>query len=363
MANTIFGNLTGNVQARIDAADAAKKQVFAYRALLGQFFDWGNPTIDTDFKTLLGRYGLTVTAPTIAIGANEPVAAGRPAEVFANSMYRHAISSEIDETTRRKILSILDTRMISDEERKRQLVDIMFGTVKDRVDGVYAKLFMVAMGMLSNKGVFEYTDENNPEGSQRGRVEQAVKNAAKVTKDWTASNMPTVDVFADIMGMVLAYPDLKFDNILLSPKRMVQILGNANLKKAVFGSDKSGQPLLLSQLNAYMESNELPTLVPIRSQVRVQTVGGGFKDITAWNDKNIVFVPSGRIGVIENAFTSDELEPSDDVDYSRVDRITVAQWSTGRKDGGAKTDYVMADVIAQPVITAADGIATLTVES
>lgn len=364
--STIFGALTGNVQARIDAADAAKKQVFLYRDILSKLFDWGLPTIDTDFKTILGRYGISVAAPTIEFGSGEPLVGGRGVETFSNEMFRHAISSEIDADTRRKILKILDSRsLIKDAEKKRQLVEIMFGNVKERVDGVYAKLFLVAMGMLSNKGRFEYTDDNNPEGAVRGVVEQAFKNSASVTKDWTKPNASDVDVFSDIMGLIHSFPNLQFDRILLSPGRLAYILNNSNLRKAVFGNDKASTPLLLANLNNFMRQNELPEFVPIRSVVRVQspTAPGRVKDITAFNDKNLVFIPAGKIGVIENAFTDDELEPSDGVAYSKVDRVVISQWSTGRKEGGSNTDYIAAETIAQPVFTAADGMATLTVES
>ena len=364
--STIFGALTGNVQARIDAADAAKKQVFLYRDILSALFDWGLPTIDTDFKTILGRYGISIAAPTIELGSGEPLVGSRGVETFSNEMFRHAISSEIDADTRRKILKILDSRsLISDSEKKKQLVEIMFGNVKDRVDGVYAKLFMVAMGMLSNKGRFEYTDDNNPEGAVRGVVEQKFKNSANVTTGWTSANAPNVDVFSDIIGLINGFPDLRFDRILLSPSRLAYILNNSNMRKAVFGVDKSHSPLLLSTLNSFMRQNELPEFFPIRSVVRIQspTAPGMAKNITAFNDKNLVFIPAGKIGVIENAFTDDELEPSEGVAYSKVDRVVISQWSTGRKEGGSNTDYIAAETIAQPVFTSADGMATLTVES
>lgn len=356
---SIFGNLTGVVQARIDAAAVAKKQIFAYGDTLSRFFDYGLPTISTDFETLLGSSGISIAAPTIAIGANEPIVGARNLDTFKEKMFRHAISSSIDSGLQRKILQILDSKsLISDQEKKRQLIEIMFGQVSDRVNGVNAKLFMIAMGMLSNNGKFTYTAENNPEGALVGAsVDQNFKNRSVVTKSWGQEG---VDVFEDIQGHIDNFDTLKFDRILLSQERLSYILKNAPLKKAVFGADRSSTPLLLAELNAFMQANELPVFEVVNSKVRVQN-GKGVSDIVAWNNDSLVFVPEGKLGTIENAFADGELNPEEGVVYSNAGRILISQWRTGRVQGGNNAEHVSAEIIAQPVFTAADSIATLKV--
>lgn len=356
---SIFGNLTGVVQARIDAATQVKKQIFAYGDVLSRLFDYGLPGISTDFEALLGAKGISIAAPTVAMGANEPIVGSRPIEIFKDKMFRHAISSAIDSGTQRKILQILDSKtLISEEEKKRQLIEIMFGTVTDRVNGVNAKLFMIAMGMLSNHGSFTYTAENNPEGVLNGTsVNQNFKNRATVTKSWGNAD---VDVFEDINEHINLFPHLKFDKIFLSQDRLSYILKNVPLKKAVFGQDRSSTPLLLNDLNAFMQANDLPIFEAINSTVRVQS-GRGIVDFKAWNDKSLVFAPSGKLGTIENAFADGELSPEDGVTYSHAGRILISQWRTGRLQGGNNAEHVSAEIIAQPVFTVADSIATLTV--
>ena len=70
--SSIFGELTKNVQARIDAASELNKRIFdnvVYRNYLG----WDTPTIGLDFEELIGKYNLTVAAATIGENAKEPI--------------------------------------------------------------------------------------------------------------------------------------------------------------------------------------------------------------------------------------------------------------------------------------------------
>ena len=59
--SSIFGELTKNVQARIDAASELNKRIFdnvVYRNYLG----WDTPTIGLDFEEIIGKFNLTIAA-------------------------------------------------------------------------------------------------------------------------------------------------------------------------------------------------------------------------------------------------------------------------------------------------------------
>ena len=70
--SSLFGELTKNVQIRIDKASELQKRLFD-EVLYTKFLDWDNPTIGLDFEELVGKYNITVAAPTIGDGSKEPI--------------------------------------------------------------------------------------------------------------------------------------------------------------------------------------------------------------------------------------------------------------------------------------------------
>ena len=188
------------------------------------------------------------------------------------------------------------------------------------------------------------------------------ENIASVTSDWTDANKDNVDTFEDIQAILDAAQDkVTFDKILLSQSRLSYILRNKKMKLAVFGNDKSSTPLLLSNLNEFMRQNEFPTFEVIRRTTRIQN-NGTLTEYKPWNDKNIVFVPSGKLGVIKNAYADNELRQEPGVTYSNFGRIRISQWGKGETDNSNGVEFTKAQSLSLPVITEINGIYSLTVE-
>lgn len=162
-------------------------------------------------------------------------------------------------------------------------------------------------------------------------------------------------------GIALEYK-VTFDRILLSQKRLSYILRNKKMKLAVFGSDKSSTPLLLANLNEFMRSNGFPTFEVIRRMTRIQD-NGKLTEYSPWNDKNLVFVPAGKLGVIKNAYADNELRQEPGVTYSNYGRIRISQWGKGETDNSNGVEFTKAQSLSLPVITEINGIYSLTVES
>lgn len=53
----------------------------------------------------------------------------------------------------RKVLQILDSRMLTDEQKTQQLINLMWNNVGKVVNSVQSKLDIIFLGALSNKGV------------------------------------------------------------------------------------------------------------------------------------------------------------------------------------------------------------------
>ena len=265
----------------------------------------------------------------------------------------------------RKVLQILDSRMLTDDQKTQQLINLMWNNVSTVVKSVQSKLDIIFLGALSNKGVFTFNANNNPEGGVRGIIDYKMppENIASVTLDWTDTNKDNVDPFEDIQGVVDAAQDkVTFDKILMSPSRLSYLLKSRKMKQVIFGTDKSGTPLLMSGLNEFLRSNDLPVIETVRRITRIQD-NGKLSEYKPWNDKNIVFVPAGKLGVIKNAYADNELRQEPGVTYSNYGRIRISQWGKGETDNSNGVEFTKAQSLSLPVLTEINGIYSLTVEA
>lgn len=301
--SSVFGDLTKSVQARIDAASKLNKQLFG-KTYYEQYLDWDTPTVGLNFEEIIGKYNLSIAAATIGDDGKEPIRPYGGLETLNEKVLNHAHTYPMTIQEYRKVLGIMDSRVLSDEQVKNELIRIMFGTVRDAVDGVKAKIDMMFLGALSNEGVFTFDENTNPEGGQRGTIDYKMPetNKATVSTEWTLANLATVDVFEDLQMMQDAYTDKSpISEIWISQSKLSFILRNKAIKQVIFGTDRKSNVLLLSGLNEFMQLNGMPTFRVIKRQVNVLGKDGILRPYTPFNPKNLVFVPEGKLGVVKNA--------------------------------------------------------------
>lgn len=358
--SSMFGDLTLQVQARIDAASALNKRLFdtvVYR----QFLDWDDPMIGLDFEEMIGKYNISIAAATIGENSESPIIGTEGIETLKNRVLNHSLTVPLTMTDYRKVLQLLRTNIIPDAQIKKQLINIMWGNTETAVNGVEAKIDLIFLSLLSNCGVFEFNEKNNPEGGVRGSIDMKMpkENIATANKPWTKENSDSVDPFEDIQAVLDAADDKsEIGTILLSPAKMSFLTSNKNMKKMIFGSDKSSSILTMAEINQYMEKNEYPTFQKIRRNVRIHKGNTTYR-IKPWNGDNIVFVPSGKLGKVKNSYTDSELKPESDVTYSNYGRIRVSEWYVGQTKGTRHGEFTKAESLALPVITEFNDIYTL----
>lgn len=361
--SSIFGELTKEVQIRIDAATELRKRLFDHN-IYERYLDWDVPTIGLNFEELIGQYNLSVAAATLDSKGKEPILGTEGLETLKQKVLTHQMSYSMPIEEYRKVLQILDSRMLTDDQKTQQLINLMWNNVSTVVKSVQSKLDIIFLGALSNKGVFTFNANNNPEGGVRGIIDYKMppENIASVTLEWTDTNKDNVDPFEDIQGVVDAAQDkVTFDKILMSPARLSYLLKSRKMKQVIFGTDKSGTPLLMSGLNEFLRSNDLPVIETVRRITRIQD-NGKLSEYKPWNDKNIVFVPAGKLGVIKNAYADNELRQEPGVTYSNYGRIRISQWGKGETDNSNGVEFTKAQSLSLPVLTEINGIYSLTVE-
>lgn len=363
--SSIFGDLTKNTQIRFDEATALNKRIVD-NVIIERFMDWDVPTIGLNFDELIGQYNLTIAAPTIGDDSKEPILGSNGLQTMAGKVFTHALSLPMKIQTYRKVLQILDSKSISDDVKKDQLVDLMWGDVETVVSSVYGKLDMIFLQAISNEGVATLDGTTNPEGIPVTiDYKQPASNIATSTggDEWTDANIATVDCFEQIMAIVDAASEkVKFGKILISPALFSYFCRATKTRQLIHGTNDSSKIVQLSDVNSYMQSNDLPIFEVIRRQVGVQN-GNSVSVVTPFNGKNLVFIPDGKLGVIKNAYANNELRPETGVAYSNYGRIRVSQWGVGETQGKNGVENTKAESLSVPLITEMNGIYTLKAKS
>lgn len=360
LLSSLFGELTRNVQARIDAASELNKRIFD-NVIYRRFMDWDTPTVGLDFEEIVGKYNLTVAAATIGENAKEPILGSYGLETVKERVLNHAVTLPMTVQEYRKILQLLDSKSIPEEQKKKQLIDLMWGGVQRVVNGVEAKIDIIFLGALSNCGIFTFDNTNNPEGGVRGEINFNMPdtNIAKSKTQWTEANLETVDCMEDIQAVLDAADDKAIlGKILLAPSKVSYMCRSKKMKQMIWGTDKSSKIVQLKDINDYMESNGYPTIEKMKRQCKIQN-GNVLAPYTPWNANNIVFVPDGKLGVVKNAYANNELKPESDVAYSNYGRIRVSQWHVGETKGANQGEFTKAESLALPVLTEVENIFTL----
>ena len=358
--SSIFGELTKNVQIRFDAASELNKQLFD-NIIFERFLDWDVPTVGLDFEELIGQYNITVAAPTIGTDAKEAILGTEGLETLKETILNHAITLPMTVKDYRKVLQILDSKSLPDKVKTQQLIKLMWGDVETVVKSVLGKLDLIFCGALSNEGKFTLDETTNPEGGARGLINfnQPADNIASSKTAWTEGNIETVDCFEDIQGIIDDAQDkVVFSKILCAPALISYMCRSKKMHQMILGTDKSSKIVQLKDINAYMEENSFPIFEPIRRQIRIQN-GTQRIPYNPWNQKNMVFIPEGKLGIVKNAWANNELKPEAGVAYSNYGRIRVSQWGVGETQGSNGVEFTKAEVLALPVITEMNGIYTL----
>lgn len=358
--SSIFGALTKNVQLRFDAVSELNKRLFD-NVIFEDYMTWDTPQIGLTFEELIGQYNISVAAPTIGDSSKEAILGTNGLETLSESILVHAITLPMPIKDYRKVLALLDSKSIPDKTKAQQLVTLMWGNVETVVKSVLGKLDLIFLKALSNEGVITLDETTNPEGGVRGTISfnQPADNIATATTAWTKANIESVDCFGDIQEVIDAAQDkVVFNEILCSPQLISYMCRSTLIKKMIWGNDKSARIVMPKDLNAYMQENGYPVFKPIRRTVMIQDHGKR-TPCTPWNVQNMVFVPAGKLGVVKNAFTNNELKPEPGVAYSNYGRIRVSQWGVGETQNSNGVEFTKAETFALPVITEMNGIYTL----
>ena len=212
----------------------------------------------------------------------------------------------------------------------QRLIDARYKDVDTLVEGVLARAEALKMEAVA-KGVVTIN-----ENGVNGTIDFGVPAAQKIVL--SGNTAPTAlwsGSAADILGNLQTWSDLMkaagktVTRAITSTKVLRTIAANAAIKVAIFGTG-SNRYVSVNELNAFLESNGLPSIVAYDEQYNVQNGDGTYTAKRYFDENYISLLPAGPLG--EGLFgpTAEEVELSGDpsMDVNLVGNVLAMVYKT-----------------------------------
>lgn len=329
-----------------------------------RWFTYNLPQMDLTAEAIMASYKVRFMASVIGNDAATPLRPTDGFKTFTEEIPRMGHRFPMSAKKLRKMLTVLETskKRYSDQQKFNEVYKMLMGDVREAYLGCKDTADHIILQAISNGGVAEFTPQlNNPDG-RKFKIDYAMpdRNKRKAAKAWTKENAASINPFEELAELKYEFDayGITFDEMCVSPALYAWIITNPNVRKAIKGSDKSGQAVTPAELNAMLEQFELPAVTKINKRNAVAADGKRKEQlINPFNDDVIVLKPAGVIGEVQPAFEDSEIIPEKDVDYiDGGNGIRVAKWQVGESTGQKAGEYTQASWRALPIITEIDGI-------
>lgn len=329
-----------------------------------RWFDFNLPQMDLTAEAIMATYKVRFMASVIGNDAATPLRPTDGFRTFTDEIPRMGHRFPMSAKKLRKMLALLEasSKRYSDQQKFNEVYKILMGDVRDAYLGCKDTADHIILQALSNGGVAQFTPTlNNPDG-RTYKIDYSMpeRNKRTATKEWTKENAASINPFEELAEIKYEFEayGITFGELLVAPALYAWIINNPNVRRAIKGNDKSGQPVTPAELNAMLEQFELPTITKINKRNAIAKDGKREETlINPWNDNVICFKPAGKIGEVQPAFEDNAIIPEKDVEYIDADNgIRVAKWQVGESTGQKAGEYTQASWRALPIITEIDGI-------
>ena len=112
----------------------------------------------------------------------------------------------------------------------------------------------------------------------------------------------------------------------------------------------------LSKINEYLQANLLPIIEIVQETVGIEK-DGVIGSLNPWETKNVSFVPSGKLGVIKNALSLEQMQPVGHVNYAVFKKALISKW----QENDPWAEFTSVELNAFPAFEAIDNVFILNV--
>ncbi len=355
---SVFGDLAKqqNLQALIDSSLDTLYTTSIWR----QYLDWGLPQMELTFATAIGRSRIEAAASIVDPDSPAPRRSRSKLEMLEGKIPTMKQSFALNQKDYRALKG-LENLPIADSQKKQQLIEKLWKDVTNAASSTDRRLDIMFLQAVST---FKINIDvlNNPDGSALGSVDLLASSdqTRNVSKVWSDS---TADPFKDINDVVLyaAKTGRSFSEIWIDMETWLAMKNLASVKSAISGYQNPGSNknfvVTLTVINEYLAANQLPTIKVINERRGIEQ-DGIIQTINPFKKENVVFVPTGKLGIVHNAIAIEDIEPIQGVTYAKYDRTLLSKW----RDNNPWQEFTQVELNAFPALEAIDGIFLLTTD-
>lgn len=341
-----------------------QNKVLFEQLFVDKWFSYNLPQMDLTVDALQATYNVRFMASVIGNDAATPTRPTDGFKTFTGEIPRMGHKFPMSAKKLRKLLSILEasSKRYTDGQKFQEVYKILMGEVREAYLGCKDTADHIVLQALSNGGVAQFTPNlNNPDGRTfKVDYNMPTRNKKQASANWTDANANTVNPFEELAALKYEFESygITFGEILCSPALYAWIINCPAVRKAIKGTDKSGQAVTNAELTAMLEQFELPPITKVVKKSAIAKDGKRSSTlIDPWNENMLVLKPAGLIGEVQPAFEDNAIIPEPNVQYVDAGNgIRVAKWQTGESTGQKAGEYTQASWRAIPIITEIDGI-------
>jgi hypothetical protein len=341
-----------------------QNKVLFEQLFVDKWFSYNLPQMDLTVDALQATYNVRFMASVTGNDAATPTRPTDGFKTFTGEIPRMGHKFPMSAKKLRKLLSILEasSKRYTDEQKFQEVYKILMGEVREAYLGCKDTADHIVLQALSNGGVAQFTPNlNNPDGRTfKVDYNMPTRNKKQASANWTDANANTVNPFEELAALKYEFESygITFGEILCSPALYAWIINCPAVRKAIKGTDKSGQAVTNAELTAMLEQFELPPITKVVKKSAIAKDGKRSSTlIDPWNENMLVLKPAGLIGEVQPAFEDNAIIPEPNVQYVDAGNgIRVAKWQTGESTGQKAGEYTQASWRAIPIITEIDGI-------
>jgi len=349
--SSVFGAYAEQLQVFVDARlDKFRKTWFP------AYFDWGVPAATLSYTTVIGRQRIEAAASVVDHGAKAPRRSRTYLEKLAGEVSAIKVARQMKEADYYQFLAVQSMR-VAEDIKKTQIMKFIWDDLAYCGNAVMDRLDIMVCQALST-GLISINTSTNPDGIAPGDIDllMPAANAVHCAVTWETAHLATMTPITDIETTVAAaeIKGIKFEKILM-PIVLYRLFSKCtevlNLMKGWQQVEAGTIKPSLAKINEYLTENQLPIIevVDIVKSIETDGIPATYRP---WDQANITFVPTGKLGVIHNTLTVEQIRPVTGVSYATFNNCLLSKWA--QNDPFA--EYTQGELKAFPGVEAIDSI-------
>jgi hypothetical protein len=352
---------SANIQAYLD-----RTQDMLYgRSIWRNLLDEGIPQASLTFETAIGRSRIEAAASVVDPDAPAPLRSRSGLESLNGKIPTMKEKFRLNQADMRALMAIQENGRFNDNARVQALLKSLYDDVsKAAVAGDKRVDIMLLQGLSTL--LIDTSATLNPDGAAYGTVPLLARAYQRqgVPIVWSnaAGSFPITDI-ETFINAVRAATGRSFSKILMSLEQWLVFKKSAQVIDMVksyynIGKTNGTYAATIDAVNEMFTANRWPMIEIIDYSAGIES-DGIISTIRPFSTTSVVFVPDGKLGVLQNAYSMEVARPVPGKSYANFGPTLVGKWM----EQEPLSEFTAMEMNAFPALTDIDGIYVLKTET